>query len=136
MHPSVQSRSDIVVEPCSAPFLWLAPHMLSLILPVQVCSAAAAVITPNASTTRPRNTAFVIFIIISFRFLPSRAQSLSNHGRQSPPHPTPYPPPSEQTCTSRPQVARSLTCNALRRLQRRSHSSQMECWRVPQVPLA
>src|ERR1019366_4499468 len=134
MHPSVQSRSEIVIEPCMAPFLWLAPHMLSLILPVQVCSAAAAVITPNASTTTPRNTAFVIFIIISFRFLSSRAQRLSNRGRQSPPHATLL--PSDQTCARPPQVARSLTHNAFRCLQHRSHSSQMECWRVPRVPLA
>src|SRR5688572_33440519 len=47
MQAKVQSRSDIFLPPCSAEALCFAPHILSLILPVHVWSAADMDMAPS-----------------------------------------------------------------------------------------
>src|SRR5258708_5657629 len=59
MHANVQSRSDIFLAPCSADVLCFAPHMLSLIFPVQVWSAATIV---GAARTNSKPIARIDFM--------------------------------------------------------------------------
>src|ERR1022692_4656063 len=55
----VQSRSDIFLPPCSAVVLWFAPHILSLICPVQVWSAAKMHIAPSILATTAIHNCFI-----------------------------------------------------------------------------
>ena len=61
----MQSRSDIFLSPCSAEVLCFAAHMLSLILPVQVWSAAEADIVQSILATTAIHKCFINLFIRS-----------------------------------------------------------------------